>query len=44
MIVAGRPRLVLDRDGWTIRTRDGALSTHEEHTVVVGSDGPLVIA
>jgi methionyl aminopeptidase len=44
MIVAGRPRLVLDPDGWTIRTRDGALSTHEEHTVVVGSDGPLVIA
>lgn len=43
MIVAGRPRLRVGSDGWTVSDRDGALSTHEEHTVMVCSDGPLVL-
>jgi methionyl aminopeptidase len=43
MIVAGSPRIALDRDGWTIRTADGARSAHEEHTIVVADDGPIVL-
>jgi methionine aminopeptidase len=43
MIVAGRPSLVTESDGWTIRDLRGTLSTHEEHTVVVRRDGALVL-
>jgi methionine aminopeptidase len=31
------------RDGWTIRTSNRALAAHEEHTIVVRRDGPLVL-
>ena len=30
-------------DGWTVVTRDGALSAHFEHTVAVTAEGPLVL-
>jgi methionyl aminopeptidase len=30
-------------DGWTVRTADGALSAHEEHTVVITQERPLVL-
>ena len=33
-----------DADGWTVRTRDGSLAAHAEHTVVVTRRGsPLVL-
>jgi methionyl aminopeptidase len=32
-----------DDDDWTIRTLDGSLSAHFEHTVAVTPDGPLVL-
>ena len=33
-----------DADGWTVRTRDGSLTAHAEHTVVVTRSGsPLVL-
>ena len=32
----------VDRDGWTVRTADGSLSAHWEHTVCLTPDGPLV--
>jgi methionyl aminopeptidase len=44
MIVAARPHLALAPDGWTIRDRNGALSTHEEHTVMIRRGAPLVLA
>jgi methionyl aminopeptidase len=43
MIVAGSPAVFVDRDGWTIRTRDHSRSAHEEHTVVVGAEGAEVL-
>jgi methionyl aminopeptidase len=43
MITAGRPRLGMAADGWTVRTLDRSLSAHEEHTVMVCSGGPLVL-
>lgn len=30
-------------DGWTIKTRDGSLSAHFEHTVAITSDGPVIL-
>ncbi|TXK17029.1 type I methionyl aminopeptidase [Homoserinibacter sp. GY 40078] len=32
-----------DRDGWTLRSRDGSRGAHAEHTVAVTPDGPLVL-
>jgi methionyl aminopeptidase len=43
MISAGTSRTVQDRDGWTIRTRDGSLASHHEHTLVITRDRPVVL-
>lgn len=39
----GKPALVLEDDGWTIRTRDGKLSGVFEETVEVTSDGYSIL-
>lgn len=36
---AGSTDVKQDPDGWTLRTTDGALSAHAEHTVLVTPDG-----
>lgn len=33
----------VDSDGWTVRTADGSLSAHWEHTVALTPDGPMVL-
>jgi methionyl aminopeptidase len=33
----------MDADGWTVRTADGSLSAHAEHTIVVRDGAPLVL-
>jgi methionyl aminopeptidase len=43
MLSAGATRLVLDRDGWTVRTVDRSISAHEEHTIMVAEGGPVVL-
>lgn len=43
MIVAGSPTITLERDGWTVKTIDGSLSAHEEHTIMVADDGGAVV-
>lgn len=35
IISAGSRRVVEDPDGWTLRTADGSLSAHHEHTIIV---------
>lgn len=30
-------------DGWTVKTQDGSLSAHFEHTVVITPDGPQIM-
>jgi methionyl aminopeptidase len=32
----------VDADGWTVRTADGSLSAHFEHTVAITPDGPMI--
>jgi methionyl aminopeptidase len=39
MVNAGDPGVKVLKDGWTAVTRDGSLSAHFEHTVVVTKDG-----
>jgi methionyl aminopeptidase len=43
MITLGRPDVVVDADGWTVRTQDGSWSAHTEHTVAVTVDGPWIL-
>ena len=43
MVNIGRPAVKVLADGWTAVTKDGSLSAHFEHTVVVTKTGPLVL-
>lgn len=43
MIAAGDPAVVIDRDGWTARTRDGSLAVHFEYSVAITESGPRVL-
>jgi methionyl aminopeptidase len=43
IISAGSWRVVEAADGWTIRTRDGSLAAHYEHTVVVTQGAPVLL-
>lgn len=43
MISAGSPRVVQAADGWTLRTRDGSLAAHHEHTLVITRGRPIVL-
>jgi methionyl aminopeptidase len=36
-------RLVQDADGWTLRTHNGSLAAHVEHTLMVTAHGPVVL-
>lgn len=39
----GTREVVLDRDGWTIRTADGKLAGLFERTIAITKDGPLML-
>jgi len=43
IIAAGSGQGALQRDGWTIRTADGSLSAHYEHTIVVTKHEPILL-
>jgi len=43
MISAGTAKVVKSRDGWTLRTKDGSLASHHEHTLVITSGDPVVL-
>ena len=36
MITQGERQIVMERDGWTVRTRDRKCAAHFEHTVAIG--------
>ncbi len=42
MFNIGQRYTMVDPDGWTVRTADGSLSAHWEHTVAITPDGPMV--
>jgi len=43
MICTGSGRTKVDKDGWTVRTRDGGLAAHYEHTLVITKDAPIIL-
>ncbi|MBL8126372.1 MAG: type I methionyl aminopeptidase [Thermomicrobiales bacterium] len=43
MLTNGSEDTKVMRDGWTVKTRDGSLSTHFEHTVAVSPEGGRVL-
>ncbi|HEY7059510.1 MAG TPA: type I methionyl aminopeptidase [Vicinamibacterales bacterium] len=43
MISAGSSQSVQDANGWTIRTSDGSLAAHHEHTLVITREQPVIL-
>ena len=43
MATEGDWHLILDKDGWTLKTSDGKLAAHFEHTVLITKDGAEVL-
>jgi len=43
MITLGSPKIAMDPDGWTARTRDGSPSAHFEHTVLITDQGVEIL-
>lgn len=43
IIAAGDGRAQLEPDHWTIRTRDGSLAAHYEHTIVITQGEPILL-
>jgi len=43
IIASGRGAGVRDKDNWTIRTADGSLAAHFEHTIVVTRGAPILL-
>jgi len=43
IISSGSGQVFTDKDGWTIRTGDHALSAHFEHTLVITAGAPLLL-
>jgi methionyl aminopeptidase len=42
-MAGGEDDVVLDDDGWTIRTVDGSRASHAEHTIAITEDGPQIL-
>jgi methionyl aminopeptidase len=43
MVNAGSHEIKILPDGWTVKTRDGKVSSHFEHTIAITEGGPLVL-
>jgi methionyl aminopeptidase len=39
MVTMGTHKVFIDQDGWTVRTADGSLAAHFEHTILITDDG-----
>ena len=43
MFNIGRAEVSVDKDGWTVRTRDQSPSAHFEYTVAIGPQGAVIL-
>lgn len=43
MVCENKPQTFFDTDGWTIRTHDGGLAAHFEHTIAVTKTGVRIL-
>ncbi len=44
MINMGKKEVITDSDGWTVRTKDGSMSAHFEHTIAITKQGPKILS
>ena len=43
LISERRTRIRACDDGWTLRTANGCLAAHQEHTILVTTGDPLIV-
>ena len=43
LISEQRTSIVQDADGWTLRTRNGCLAAHYEHTMIITKGAPIIV-
>ena len=43
MVNAGRPEVKILKDGWTVVAKDGSLSAHFEHTILITESEPVIL-
>lgn len=43
MVNIGSSDVIVDKDGWTVKTFDGTKSAHFEHTVLITNKNPIVV-
>jgi len=44
MINKGSKNVVVENDGWTVRTKDRACSAHFEHCIAIRPEGPMILS
>lgn len=44
MINAGKKETYTERDGWTVKTKDGSVSAHFEHTIAITKNGAKILS
>jgi len=44
MINLGRRNVVIEKDGWTVRTKDNKCSAHFEHCIAIRPEGPQILS
>ena len=44
MITLGSREIVMERDGWTVRTKDRKAAAHFEHTIAIGPNGADILS
>ncbi|MDE6432389.1 MAG: type I methionyl aminopeptidase [Opitutales bacterium] len=43
MFTLGSPDIYVDQDGWTVKTHDGSLAAHCEHTILITNSSPEIL-
>ena len=43
LISERRTGIIEDADGWTLRTRDGCVAAHYEHTIIITQGAPIIV-
>jgi methionyl aminopeptidase len=43
MFTLGSSKIVLAKDGYTYKTKDGSMDCHFEHTVAITKSGPIIL-
>ena len=43
MVNVGTEEVRILKDGWTVKTADGKLSAHFEHSVAITTEGPVIL-